>query len=280
MRGIIGATRSLNANIPKNFLVVSDHLKKNGLKPISTPIRRSRIIANFDGTAVDGAAHVGEGGELFKGLGGFVETAATDGNFDEFGVKFGGEEASDHVGDLGDEVGFERVARGEGFGGEAVGEAREDHGDGVVRGEREVGEGDVGFELVDDGGENGIGEAVERSPLGVSKRGFHGPDVLGGECPEGGDGVVGSGRSSRWVGGGGGCGCGGGGGGRWARGGNIGKDRGDGEEQEWGGGGGGEKGGRGSGGSGSSGGGSGGVGEERGGGGIKVVVEVEEIRQH
>ena len=180
MCGIIGSTGCLNANIPKDFLVVGDHLKKNGLKPILAPVRRIGIIANFDGTAVDGAAHVGKRGELFEGLRGFVETAATDRNFDEFGVKFGGEETSDHIGDLGNEVGFEGIAGGEGFGGESVGQAREDHGNGVIGGEREVGEGDVGFELVNDGGEDGIGETVKRSPLGVSERGFHGPDVLGG----------------------------------------------------------------------------------------------------
>lgn len=39
-------------------------------------------------------------------------------------------------------------------------EAREDHGDGVVGGEREVGESNVGFELVDDGRKDGIRQAV------------------------------------------------------------------------------------------------------------------------
>lgn len=71
-----------------------------------------------------------------------------------------------------------------------MGEAGEDHGDGVVGGEREVGKGDVGLELVDDGGEDGVGEAVEGPPLGVAERRFEGPDVLGGEGAEGRDGVV------------------------------------------------------------------------------------------
>lgn len=76
------------------------------------------------------------------------------------------------------------------MGGEGVGETREDHGDGVVRREGEVGEGNVGFELVDDGGEDGVGEAVGGSPLGISEWGFHGPDAFRGECSEGGDAVL------------------------------------------------------------------------------------------
>lgn len=98
----------------------------------------------------------------------------------------------------------------------------------------------MGFELVDNGGENGIREAVKGSPLGVSERSLHGPDVLGGERPESSDRVIRGGRGSSRVGGGSGGGGGGGrGGGRRTRGGNIGKNRGDGEEQERGGGGGG-----------------------------------------
>lgn len=41
-----------------------------------------------------------------------------------------------------------------------MGEPRKDHSDGIVGGEREVGLGNVGFELVNDGGEDGVGEAV------------------------------------------------------------------------------------------------------------------------
>ena len=121
---------------------------------------------------VDGAAHVGKRSEFLEGLCGFEEAAAADGDLDEFRVELGGEEASDHVGDLGDEVRVEGVAGGEGFGGEAVGEAGEDHSDGVVGREGKVGEGDVGFQLVDDGGEDRVGEAVEGAPVGVAERGF------------------------------------------------------------------------------------------------------------
>lgn len=91
-----------------------------------------------------------------------------------------------------------------------MGESGENHGDGVVRRERELGLSDIGFKLVDDGGEDGIRKPVKRSPLGVAERGFHGPDVFGGEGPECGDGEFG-------VGGGGG-----GGGGGFIRGGGFG----------------------------------------------------------
>lgn len=219
------------------------------------------------GGGVNCAAHIGERGQFLESLCGFKETAATDGDFDELGIEFGGEEASDHVGDFGDEVRVEGVARGEGFSGEAVGETREDHSDGVIRREGEVGESDVGFEFVDDGGEDGVGEAVEGAPVGVAERGFEGPDVFGGEGAEGGDGVVGGG-----VGGGGGGRGGGGSGGGGSCGGDVGEDGGDGEEEEGGDGGGVEEGGGGGGGGGRR----EGVGEE-GGGGVEGVVEVEEI---
>lgn len=48
----------------------------------------------------------------------------------------------------------------------------------------------MGFELLDHSGENRVGEAVHGSPLGVAEWGLEGPDVLGGESSEGGDGVV------------------------------------------------------------------------------------------
>lgn len=35
-------------------------------------------------------------------------------------------------------------------------ETRKNHGDGVIRGKREIGLSDVGFELIDDGGENWV----------------------------------------------------------------------------------------------------------------------------
>lgn len=40
--------------------------------------------------------------------------------------------------------------------GEAEGETGEDHSDGVIGGEREIGLSDVGFELVDDCGEDWV----------------------------------------------------------------------------------------------------------------------------
>lgn len=195
MRRVVGAAGGSDADVPEDFLVVRDHLEEDRRVAVAAPVSAGdsavAVGVEFDGGGVDGAAHVGEGGEFLHGLGGFEEAAAADGDFDEFGVEFGGEEAGDHVGDLGDEVRVEGVAGGEGFGGEAVGEAGEDHGDGVVGREGEVGEGDVGFELVDDGGEDRVGEAVEGAPLGVAERGFEGPDVFGGEGAEGGDGVGG-----------------------------------------------------------------------------------------
>lgn len=59
---------------------------------------------------------------------------------------------------------------------------------------------DVGFELIDDGGEDWIREAVKRSPLGVAQRSFHGPYVFGGEGAEGGDGEFGGGGRRGVVG--------------------------------------------------------------------------------
>lgn len=38
----------------------------------------------------------------------------------------------------------------------------------------------MGSELVDDGGEYGVGKAVKRSPLCVAERGIHMPDLFGG----------------------------------------------------------------------------------------------------
>ncbi|KAH1087869.1 hypothetical protein GYH30_019104 [Glycine max] len=246
---VVGAAGGLDANIPENLLVVRHDLEEQGREAVAAAVNvRVRVNAEVDGGGVDGAAHVGERGEFLEGLGGFEEAAAADGDLDELRVELGGEEAGDHVGDLGDEVGVEGVAGGEGFGGEAVGEAGEDHGDGVVGGEGEVGEGDVGLELVDDSGEDGVGEAVEGAPVGVAERGFQGPDVFCGEGAEGRDRVV-RGR-------------------RGARGGDEGEDGGDGEEEERGDGGGVEEGGC-----------AVGVGEE-GAGGVQGVVELEEIRDH
>lgn len=57
-------------------------------------------------------------------------------------------------------------------------ETREDHSDGVIGREGEVGDGDVGFEFVDDGGEDGIGKPVEGTPLSVTEGSFEGPNVF------------------------------------------------------------------------------------------------------
>lgn len=74
-----------------------------------------------------------------------------------------------------------------------MGEAGENHGDGVIGRQRELRLGYIGFEFFNNGGENGVGQAVERSPLGVAEGGFHRPNVLGGESSEGGDGELGGG---------------------------------------------------------------------------------------
>lgn len=69
-----------------------------------------------------------------------------------------------------------------------MGEAREDHGNGVIRGERELRLGYIGFKFFNNSCENGVGQAVERSPLSVAQGGFHCPNVLRGESTEGGNG--------------------------------------------------------------------------------------------
>lgn len=111
VRGVICATGRLNANIPEDFLVIGNDLKKNRRKPMSTSIRISQIgvvgeAVKLDWTSINGTTHIGERSELFESLGGFVEPATADGYFDEFGVELSGEEAGDHIGNLGDEVGF------------------------------------------------------------------------------------------------------------------------------------------------------------------------------
>ena len=83
-------------------------------------------------------------------------------------------------------------------------ETGEDHGNGIIGREREIGEGNVGFEFVNDGGEDRVGDAIEGAPMGIAKRGFEGPDVVSGEGAEGGDGVIGGGGGGRRGSGGGG----------------------------------------------------------------------------
>lgn len=158
-----------------------------------------------------------------------------------------------------------------------MGESGENHGDGVIRRERELGLSDIRFKLIDDGGEDGIRKPVKRSPLGVAERSFHSPDMFSGKSSKSGDGEFGGG-GGRGRGGGRGFIRGGGfrgfvvfvGGFGWGVGGDVGEDGGDGEEEEGSGGGGGEEGGWGGG----VGGGGSEVGEE-GGGGVQVVVKVE-----
>ena len=113
------------------------------------------------------------------------QAAATHWNFDEFWIKLGGQKPSDHVGDLGDEVRLERITGSDGFRRPAMGKAREDHGNGVVRRKGKIGNCDVGFELVNDGCEDRVREAIKGTPMGIAKRDFKGPDVFGGECSEG-----------------------------------------------------------------------------------------------
>lgn len=157
-----------------------------------------------------------------------------------------------------------------------MGEPGKNHSDSVIGGERQLRLGYVGFKLIHDGGEDRIRETVQRPPLGVSKRGFHGPDMLGGERPKSRDRELGRGGMRLVVGAGGfpGALALGGGFGSRVRG-DVREDGSDGEEEEGGGGGGGEKGGRGGG----VGGGGGEVREE-GGGGVEMVVEVEQVGQH
>lgn len=91
-----------------------------------------------DVCVVNGATYVREGSDFGESGSGFLETAAAGGDFDEFRVEFGGQEAGYHVCDFGNEVGFEGVTFRDGFSGKAEGETGEDHGDGVVGGEGEV----------------------------------------------------------------------------------------------------------------------------------------------
>lgn len=103
---------------------------------------------------------------------GFHETATTDGYFDEFRVEFGGKKTRDHVGDFCNKVRFKGVTRSEGFSREAMSKTRENHSDGVIGREREVRDGDVGFEFINDGGEDRVRETVKGTPLSVTEGRF------------------------------------------------------------------------------------------------------------
>lgn len=74
-----------------------------------------------------------------------------------------------------------------------MGEAGEDHGHGIIRREREIGLCNMGLELVHDGGEDRVGEPIQRPPLGVAEWRLEGPDVLRGESPKRRDGEICSG---------------------------------------------------------------------------------------
>lgn len=52
------------------------------------------------------------------------------------------------------------MAFGNGFGREAMRQAGENHGNSIIRGKGEVGLGYVGFELIDNGSEDRVREAV------------------------------------------------------------------------------------------------------------------------
>lgn len=60
-----------------------------------------------------------------------------------------------------------------------MGEAREYHSYSVIGRERELRLSDIGFQLINNSGENGVREAVKGSPLSVAERSFHGPYVFG-----------------------------------------------------------------------------------------------------
>eukprot|EP00262_Sarcandra_glabra_P013417 TRINITY_DN3710_c1_g1_i1.p3 TRINITY_DN3710_c1_g1~~TRINITY_DN3710_c1_g1_i1.p3 ORF type:complete len:163 (+),score=28.19 TRINITY_DN3710_c1_g1_i1:178-666(+) len=162
MGGIIGPARDLDTDIPKHLSVVRDDLKEYR-KVIVTALIGGRVncgicegqAVNLNGAAVNGAAHVGEASEVLKGGDGLQKAVASR-ESDEVRVEFGGEEAGEEVSGLGDEVGVDGVTGGEGFGGVGVGEARKEHGEGDVGGEGEVGAEEVGFELVEEAGEDGV----------------------------------------------------------------------------------------------------------------------------
>lgn len=53
-----------------------------------------------DRGGINGPTQIRQGGDLFKGLGCLMEASAAGRDLNEFRVKFGREETSDHVGDL------------------------------------------------------------------------------------------------------------------------------------------------------------------------------------
>lgn len=113
VRRVLLSSRCLDADVPEDLLVISHDLEQNGVVSVPAGVNVSRVVvellgaaSELDGSAVYRSADVGERGELLEALGGFDQAAFADGDLDELGVELGGEEAGDHVGDLGDEVGI------------------------------------------------------------------------------------------------------------------------------------------------------------------------------
>lgn len=113
VRRVLLSPRCLDADVPEDLLVISHDLEQNGVVSVPAGVNVSRVVvellgaaSELDGSAVYRSADVGERGELLEALGGFDQAAFADGDLDELGVELGGEEAGDHVGDLGDEVGI------------------------------------------------------------------------------------------------------------------------------------------------------------------------------
>lgn len=116
VRRVLLSSRCLDADVPEDLLVISHDLEQNGVVSVPAGVNVSRVVvvvvellgaaSELDGSAVYRSADVGERGELLEALSGFDQAAFADGDLDELGVELGGEEAGDHVGDLGDEVGI------------------------------------------------------------------------------------------------------------------------------------------------------------------------------
>ena len=115
----------------------------------------------LDMTPINGSTHVGKRGKLVESLRCLNQTPTTDWNLNKLSVKLGGQQTSNHVSNLRNQVRLERVTSGEGFSREAMGEAREHHSNSVIRREREVRESDMGFEFVDHRGENWVRQPVQ-----------------------------------------------------------------------------------------------------------------------
>lgn len=124
MGSIIGAPRGLDTDVPKDITVIRDSLEEHsrvGSTPATTPVGGGpnegsgidiiRETGEVNGGGIDGTAEVGEGGEVLEGVN-ELEKAVAYRDLDELGVELGGEEAGDHIGDLGDEKGIQGVGTG------------------------------------------------------------------------------------------------------------------------------------------------------------------------